>query len=72
MKEPHANFHDSFAGTTGNGYGLANALVKINFAYFGYSNAFNVVAEVKVFDPVTLRRTVWKTYSLTTEANQNS
>jgi len=49
VKNPHANFQDAFAGTTGNGYGLSNALVKINFAYAGYNNAFNVVAEVKVF-----------------------
>jgi len=49
VKQPHANFHNAFEGTTGNGYGLANALVKINFAYAGYTNAFNVVNEVKVF-----------------------
>ena len=48
MKTPKANFHDSFQGTTGNGYGLANALVKVNFAYAGFTNAFNVVNEVKV------------------------
>ncbi|TVY33450.1 High-affinity methionine permease [Lachnellula subtilissima] len=47
IKDPHANFRDSFSGTTGSGYGLANALVKINFAYAGFTNAFNVVAEVK-------------------------
>ncbi|CZR58395.1 related to methionine transport protein, high affinity [Phialocephala subalpina] len=56
VKHPHANFQDSFSGTTGNGYGLANALVKINFAYAGYTNAFNVVNEVK--NPIrTLKRT---------------
>jgi hypothetical protein len=48
VKNPHANFKDSFSGTTGNGYGLSNALVKVNFAYAGYTNAFNVVNEVKV------------------------
>jgi len=48
VKNSHANFQNSFKGTTGNGYGLANALVKINFAYAGYTNAFNVAAEVKV------------------------
>ena len=46
--DPQANFRDSFAGTTTNGNGIANALVKINFAYAGYSNAFNVVNETKV------------------------
>ncbi|RFU25893.1 hypothetical protein B7463_g10429, partial [Scytalidium lignicola] len=56
VKEPLANFHDSFSGTTGNGYGLSNALVKINFAYAGYTNAFNVVNEVK--NPIrTLKKT---------------
>ncbi|KAH8819833.1 amino acid transporter-like protein [Xylogone sp. PMI_703] len=56
VKEPHANFHDAFSGTTGNGYGLSNALVKINFAYAGYTNAFNVVNELK--NPIrTLKKT---------------
>jgi hypothetical protein len=48
VKNPHVNFKNSFEGTASNGYGLSNALVKINFAYAGYNNAFNVVAEVKV------------------------
>lgn len=48
VKDPHLNFRDSFGGTTGNGYGLSNALVKVNFAYYGYLNAFNVINEVKV------------------------
>ena len=48
VKNPHANFQNSFSGTLGNGYGLSNGLVKINFAYAGYLNAFNVVNEVKV------------------------
>ena len=48
VENPHANFHNAFEGTTSNGYGLANALVKINFAYAGYTNAFNVVNELKV------------------------
>jgi hypothetical protein len=54
VKHPHANFVNSFQGTTGNGYGLSNALVKINFAYAGYNNAFNVVNEVKVSIPFPL------------------
>jgi hypothetical protein len=48
VAHPKANFYNSFEDTTGNGYGLANALVKINFAYGGFTNAFNVVNEVKV------------------------
>lgn len=51
VKSPHENFQDSFKGTTANGYGLSNALVKINFAYAGYTNAFQVVNEVKVRVP---------------------
>ena len=48
VEDPHVNFRNSFAGTTSNGNGIANALVKINFAYAGYTNAFNVVNETKV------------------------
>ncbi|KAH8593187.1 amino acid transporter-like protein [Bisporella sp. PMI_857] len=56
VENPTVNFHNAFKGTTGNGYGLSNALVKINFAYAGYTNAFNVVNEVK--NPIkVLRRT---------------
>ncbi|KAK6608723.1 high-affinity methionine permease [Botrytis cinerea] len=56
VADPTANFKNAFAGTTNSGYGLANALVKINFAYSGYANAFNVIAEVK--DPIrTIKRT---------------
>ncbi|KAA8573519.1 hypothetical protein EYC84_005104 [Monilinia fructicola] len=56
VADPTANFKDAFSGTTSNGYGIANALVKINFAYSGYTNAFNVVAEVK--NPIkTIKRT---------------
>lgn len=47
VADPKINFRDSFAGTTSNGNGLANALVKITFAYSGYQNAFNVMNEIK-------------------------
>ena len=47
IADPTANFRNSFAGTTSNGNGIANALVKVNFAYSGYTNAFNVVNEIK-------------------------
>ncbi|KAG6837243.1 hypothetical protein H0H93_012638 [Arthromyces matolae] len=46
VEDPHANFRNSFAGTTHNGNGLATALVKVNFAYSGFENAFNVLNEV--------------------------
>ena len=48
VEDPHTNFRNSFAGTTSNGNGIANALIKVNFAYVGYTNAFNVVNETKV------------------------
>ncbi|KAF2731965.1 amino acid transporter [Polyplosphaeria fusca] len=47
VKDPQANFRNSFDGITDNANGIVNALVNINFAYTGYSNAFNVVAEIK-------------------------
>lgn len=57
IADPGANFRNSFDGTTPvSGYGLANALVKVNFAYAGYTNAFNLVNEIK--NPIkTLRKT---------------
>ena len=48
FKQPRANFQDSSSGTASNRYGLSNTLVKINFAYVGYKNAFNVINELKM------------------------
>jgi amino acid transporter len=48
VKDPHVNFRNSFDGITNNANGIVNALVNINYAYLGYNNAFNVVAEIKV------------------------
>jgi amino acid transporter len=48
VEDPRANFRNSFEGVSDNGNAIVNALVKINFAYQGYSNAFNVMGEVKV------------------------
>lgn len=49
VKNPKANFTNSFEGTTGaTGYGLTNALYRIIFSYGGYNNAFNVTNEIKV------------------------
>lgn len=49
VSDPGANFRNSFekleGGTTA--YGITNALYKIVFAYSGYTNAFNMVNEVK-------------------------
>ncbi|KAH9481473.1 High-affinity methionine permease [Psilocybe cubensis] len=47
VEDPTANFRDAFAGTSSNGNGLATALVKVNFAYAGFENAFNVLNEVR-------------------------
>lgn len=47
VKDPRANFRNSFDGITNNANDIVNALVNINFSYAGYANAFNVVAEIK-------------------------
>ena len=47
VKDPYKNFHNAFEGSA-TAYGLNNALYKIIFSYAGYTNAFNVVNEVKV------------------------
>ncbi|KAL6360675.1 hypothetical protein LRP88_06382 [Fusarium phalaenopsidis] len=47
IPNPTANFHNAFEGATPNGNDLASALVSIVFSYAGYSNAFNVVNEIK-------------------------
>ncbi|KAI3394492.1 hypothetical protein diail_2626 [Diaporthe ilicicola] len=55
VPNPGANFDNAFEGTTTNGNDLAGAMVNIAFAYSGYQNAFNVVAEIKRPIP-TLKR----------------
>lgn len=47
VKDPLVNFRDSFNQDAATAYGLTNALYKIIFSYAGYTNAFNVVNEVK-------------------------
>ncbi|KND86427.1 High-affinity methionine permease [Tolypocladium ophioglossoides CBS 100239] len=47
VPNPGVNFQNSFQGTTRNGNILSSALVSIVFSYSGYSNAFNVVNEIK-------------------------
>ena len=55
IPDPGANFRNAFEGTTTNGNDLAVALVNIVFTYTGFSNAFNVVNEIK--NPIpTLKR----------------
>ncbi|KAG1736583.1 amino acid/polyamine transporter I [Suillus lakei] len=57
IRDPFANFRSPFSGSTTNPNSLATALVKTNFAFFGWHNAFNVIGEVHTRDPV---RTVRK------------
>lgn len=52
VQDSRQNFRNSFEGVTNNGNDVVNALVSINFAYTGYANAFNVVAEIKVCNTV--------------------
>ncbi|KAI0303719.1 amino acid/polyamine transporter I [Multifurca ochricompacta] len=52
ISEPFANFHNIWQGSTTSPNSLAMALVKTNFAYTGWSNAFNVLGEVKGTSPV--------------------
>ncbi|KAI1371305.1 amino acid transporter [Hypoxylon crocopeplum] len=55
IPDPGVNFRNAFEGTTNNGNDLAVALVNIVFSYTGYSNAFNLVNEIK--NPIpTLKR----------------
>ncbi|KAK6992932.1 amino acid transporter-like protein [Favolaschia claudopus] len=44
--DPHINFHNSFAGSTKSGNDIANALVKVNYAFQGYTNGINVINEI--------------------------
>jgi len=57
IKEPYANFHHIWQGSTRNPNSLATALVKTTTTFMGYDNAFNVLNEVKSPNPV---RTVRK------------
>lgn len=58
VKEPTANFHNAFEGTTSDAYGISNALVSIIYSYQGYANAFNVLNEVK--NPIrTVKRSAY-------------
>ncbi|OCB84670.1 amino acid transporter [Sanghuangporus baumii] len=52
IKDPWSNFSDPWSGATFNGNSIATAFVKTHFAFVGWNNAFNVLAEVKGRDPV--------------------
>lgn len=48
VKDAHAHFRDAVKGSgSGGGYGATTAFYDIIFSYAGYTNAFNVVNEVK-------------------------
>ena len=52
IEDPWSNFSDPWSGVTLNGNAIATAFVKTHFAFVGWNNAFNVLAEVKGRDPV--------------------
>jgi amino acid transporter len=52
VSDPLANFHHLWRGGTTNPNALATALLKTNYAYIGWSNAFNVLGEVNGPSPV--------------------
>ncbi|KAG6862551.1 hypothetical protein C0995_000099 [Termitomyces sp. Mi166 len=57
IKDPYANFHNLFEGTTTSPNAFATALVKANYAFHGWQNAYNVLGEVKGPNPVgTVRK----------------
>ncbi|EJD06899.1 amino acid transporter [Fomitiporia mediterranea MF3/22] len=47
IKDPFSNFADPWADSSLNGNALATAFVKTHFAFVGWANSFNVLAEVK-------------------------
>lgn len=51
IPDPGQNFRNAFDGATGDASGVVRALVRVNYAYEGYANAFNVVNEIKVRHP---------------------
>ncbi|TFY64544.1 hypothetical protein EVG20_g5906 [Dentipellis fragilis] len=52
ITDPYANFHNLWAHSTTNPNLLATGLVKTNYAFIGWANAFNVLNEVKGAHPV--------------------
>ncbi|KXN81405.1 High-affinity methionine permease [Leucoagaricus sp. SymC.cos] len=56
IKNPYDNFRQPFEGTSSSFNALALALVKANYSFVGWHNAFNVLAEIKGQDPVRTAR----------------
>ncbi|ORY81204.1 high affinity methionine permease [Leucosporidium creatinivorum] len=58
IEDPLAAFRDPFAGTLGDGNAIANAIIKLNFAFGGYYQALNLSNEIGGKNPLkTLRWT---------------
>lgn len=55
VDNPETNFRNLFEGHV-SPWGVTNALYRIIFSYAGFENAFNVVNEVKVGFPSSMRR----------------
>ncbi|KZV68282.1 amino acid transporter [Peniophora sp. CONT] len=47
ITDPFANFHHLFRGSTPHPNALATALVKVNWAFYGWQNGFNVLSEIR-------------------------
>ena len=56
IEDPLADFAHPWADSTRNGNALATAFVKTHFAFVGWGNAFNVLAEVRSREPVRIVR----------------
>ncbi|TFY78697.1 hypothetical protein EWM64_g5317 [Hericium alpestre] len=52
IADPLANFHNIWQGSTTSPNALAIGLVKTNYAFIGWANAFNVLNEVQGSNPV--------------------
>ncbi|KAG6909062.1 hypothetical protein DXG01_002215 [Tephrocybe rancida] len=67
IKDPYANFHNLFEGSSTSPNALATALVKANHAFNGWHNAYSVLGEIKGPNPVrTVRRASIISLSLVT------
>jgi amino acid transporter len=47
IEHPFANFKHPFAGSTAHPNALATALIKVNWAYYGWQNGYNVLSEIR-------------------------
>ncbi|OJA10306.1 hypothetical protein AZE42_05554 [Rhizopogon vesiculosus] len=67
IRDPFANFRSPFSGSTTSPNSLATALIKTNWAFAGWHNAFVVLGEVHTANPVrTVRKASFLSLLLTT------